>query len=87
MKDRQAYVLTLARGPSVVQDDIEQRTVDFQTTFILDKAQFAEPVHEKADSGAGSADDLCQCLLANPWNHRLGFAGLPEVGQKKEHPR
>src|SRR5580704_2993139 len=54
---------------------------------IVNEAQLAEPIHEEADSRAGSADDLCQCLLADLRNHWLRFALFPEVGQQKQHPR
>ena len=76
----------LKEQPLVVQDDIEQRTVDFQAAVVIDKAHFAKPVHEQANSRAGSANDLSQRLLADLWNHRLGLAILPEIGEEEEHP-
>jgi hypothetical protein len=40
----------------VVQDDIQQRTVDLQLAVVLDEAQLPESVHEKADSRTSRAD-------------------------------
>jgi hypothetical protein len=34
----------------VVQENIQQRTVNLQHAVVLDKAQFPESLHEKADS-------------------------------------
>ena len=45
-----------ASGALVVQDDIQQRTVDLQLAVVLDEAQFPESVHEKADSRTSRAD-------------------------------
>src|SRR5271157_429298 len=70
---------------SVVQDDIQQRTVNVQSAVILDEAQFAEPVHEEVDSGARRANDLGQHLLADLGDHRLRSAFLPEVRQQEKH--
>jgi hypothetical protein len=39
---------------SIVQNDVEQRTVDLQSAFntagVLNETQFPEPVHEKTHS-------------------------------------
>jgi hypothetical protein len=47
---------------SVVQDNVEQRAMNFQAlgllTAVLDKTHLAKPVHEKADSRAGGTDNL-----------------------------
>jgi hypothetical protein len=32
-----------------MENDIQQRTMDFQLTVILNKSELAESVHEKAD--------------------------------------
>ena len=34
----------------VVQNDIQQRTVDFQATVVVNESELAESVHEKVDS-------------------------------------
>ena len=35
---------------TVVQNNIEQGAVNFQVAVVLDKAEFAELIHEKADA-------------------------------------
>jgi hypothetical protein len=45
---------TKFQAQSIVQNDVEQRTVDLQSAFdpagVVNKTQFPEPVHEKAYS-------------------------------------
>jgi hypothetical protein len=43
---------------SIVKDDVEQRTVNFQSTVIADETKFAKLVQKKAHAGAGSSDHL-----------------------------
>ena len=40
----------------VVQDDIQQRTMDLELAVVLDESHFPESVHEKADSRTSRAD-------------------------------
>ena len=62
-----------------MQDYIKERAVDLQSTaVVVNEAQFSEPVHEKADPGAGRADHFRQCLLAYLGYHRFGYALLPK---------
>src|ERR1043165_8872230 len=56
-------------------------------TVVADESQFAERVHEVADSGSSRADDLGQCLLTDRSDGGLGSAFLPEVGEQEQHPR
>ena len=70
-----------------MQNDIEQRTVNLQATVVLDETQLPEPVHGKANSRSGGANDFRQCLLADLCNHRLWFAFFAEIGQQQKHPR
>jgi hypothetical protein len=37
----------------VVQNHVQQGTMDFQSSVVIDEAQFAEFVHEKANPGSG----------------------------------
>ncbi len=38
------------RKDSVVEDNVEQRLMDADASVVLDKAQLAETIHEKADA-------------------------------------
>jgi hypothetical protein len=70
----------------VVQDDIKQRAVNLQPAVVVNKAQFPEPVHEKADPRAGCAYHLCQHLLADLGNYVLGCAFLAKMSEQQEDP-
>jgi len=67
-----------------VQNYVEERAVDLQTTVVVNKAQFPEPVQEEADSRAGCACHFCQHLLADLWNHGLECAFLARMGELQE---
>ena len=43
---------------SIMQNYVEQRTVDLQTTVVVNETQFPEPVHEKAYSGTSGTHHL-----------------------------
>src|SRR6185437_9432336 len=51
---------------------------------VIDEAQLSEPVHEEANSRAGSAHHLCQSLLTNLRNHSLRRAFLTKVGKQQK---
>ena len=70
-----------------MKDDIQQRAVNFQSTVVFDESQFAEPIHEKADSRASGAHDLSQRFLADLGNHGFRFGFLAEVGHQQKYPR
>ena len=58
----------------IVQNHIQQGSVDPDATVILDKAEFAEPVHEKAHSRPCRSNHFRECLLRDLGNQgvRLG---------------
>src|SRR5947209_8773463 len=68
---------------SIVEDDVEQGAVNTKAAVISDKPQFAEAVHKIAHPGAGCAHHLCQCLLANFWDHSLRCFVLSELGKQQ----
>ena len=70
----------------VVQDDIQQRTVDLDPTVVVYEAKLPKLVHEEADARPCRPDHLSQRLLAYLRDYRLGFAFLAEVGQHQEQP-
>jgi hypothetical protein len=55
-----------------VQNYIEQRAVDLQPAVVVNKTQFPEAVHEKANSRASGANHLGQRLLADFGDHGFG---------------
>src|SRR4029453_4905613 len=78
----------LCEGTLIVQDNIQQRAVNLQSTFIttrvMNEAQFPEPVHEKTHSRTSGADHCCQSLLADLGNHRLRGAFFAKM---REHEK
>ena len=42
----------------LVQNDIQQRTVDFDLTVVVNQAQFSKFVHKKAYPGARRTDHI-----------------------------
>jgi hypothetical protein len=49
----------------VVQDNGEQRRVDFKLTVVANETQLPESVHKEIDSRAGRSHHLCQSLLTS----------------------
>ena len=69
-----------------MQDDIQQRAVDLENTVVINKSQFPEPVHEEADPRTGCANHFRQHLLADLWNHSLGYAFFAKAGEQQKDP-
>src|SRR5258708_1293141 len=49
----------------LVQNHVQQGTVDFNLAVVINKTQFPKSVHEKAHARSRRADHLRQCLLAD----------------------
>jgi hypothetical protein len=69
----------------VVQNDVQQGTMDFQFPIVFDIARCAEFVHEIADSRSGRADHLRKEFLTEFSNNRLRRVILAEVRKEKEN--
>ena len=71
-----------------MENDIEQRAVDLQSTFraacIVNKAEFSESIHEKADTRASSANHFGQSLLADLGYNGLRNSILAKVGEQQQ---
>ena len=72
---------------SVVQDDVEEGAVHMEATVVIQKAKFAELIHEETDAGACGPDHLGERFLTDLRNDRLRLAFFPEVRQQQEDPR
>jgi hypothetical protein len=68
----------------LIVKNIQKRTVNAQLTVVLDESQFAEAIHEEADSGAGGANHLCQGFLADFGNHGLWSPVFAELGEQQQ---
>ena len=53
---------------------------------IVNKSQFPEPVHEKANPRASRAYHICEGLLTDLGDYSLGLPFLAEVSQQQQNP-
>src|SRR3984893_11206551 len=73
----------------VVQNDIQQWTVDFDAAVaavVVNEAQFSKFVHEGTHAGSGRSDHIRKGLLADFRKDRLRFVVLAKVRQQQEQP-
>src|ERR1700745_641977 len=61
--------------------------MNLDLAVVADEAELAKFVHEKADTGAGRPDHLCERLLADLRRDRLRGAILSKMAQKKKKTR
>ncbi len=71
---------------SVVEDNIEERSVDFEPAVVFNEAQLSKLVHKVTDPCPSSADHLCQGLLTDPRNHRLALSIFTKMGKQQQDP-
>jgi hypothetical protein len=69
----------------VVQNHVQQGTMDFQFTVVFDKTKFAEFVHEKAHARSRRADHFGQRFLTDLSHDRLRPAFLTRVAEIEKH--
>lgn len=79
-------LFNIAQGESdsIVENDTEKGAVNLQfvTCVVVDKAQFSEPVHEKAYPRASCTNHFGQCLLADLRKYCLGYALFAKMGKQ-----
>jgi hypothetical protein len=68
-----------------VQNDIQQRAMDFQPAVVVNESQFSEAVHEETDSRAGCAYHLGQGLLTDRGDYAMGDPVLTEVSKHEQN--
>ena len=54
--------------------------------IIVNEAQLSEPVHEKTDPRPGCTDHLCEGLLTDLRDYRLGHPFLAETSKQEQKP-
>ena len=70
-----------------MQNDIQQRGVDFDLAVVVNQAQFSKLVHKITHAGARRTDHLRERLLADVGDDRLGPTVLTKIREKQEGPR
>jgi hypothetical protein len=70
----------------VVQNDIQQGTMDLDSAIVFDEPQSSKFVHKKTYAGSGCSNHLRKRLLTDLGDYPLRVAVLAEVRQQKEYP-
>src|SRR5260370_9564092 len=70
----------------LVQNHVQQGTVDFNLAVVINKTQFPKSVHAKAHARSPRADHLRQCLLADFRYDCLRPTFLAKIRQKPKRP-
>ena len=70
-----------------MQNDAQQRAVHLEMAVVVNEAQFTKLVHELANTGPRGADHLCERLLTDLRNDRLGSAFLAKISQQEKSAR
>ena len=84
---RQQWVAAKFNLRLIVENHVQQRTVDFNVAVVINKTQFSKLVHEKTHARACRADHFRQCLLADFRNDRLGPTFFAKIRQEQKDPR
>src|SRR3984893_8353178 len=71
----------------IVENYVQQGTVDFNAAVVVNKTQFPEFVHEKTHARSRRADHFRQCLLADLCYDGLRPPFLAKIRQKQKWPR
>jgi hypothetical protein len=66
-----------------VEDDVEQQTVNFQPTVIINEAQLSEPIHKEANPSSGCTDHFRQRFLAYLGTTFSDFPSFPMRASNK----
>src|SRR6266446_2360404 len=72
---------------SVVEHDVEQRTVNFQPAVIVNQPKLSEPVHKKVNARSSRTDHFRQSFLAYLRNYVLRSPFLSKTRQQQKNPR
>src|SRR5580700_454872 len=85
----QDYVNSVLDLRLLVQNDIQQRAVDFDTVFdaavVFNEAKLTKFVHEETDARPRRSNHFRKRLLADFGDDRLRPGFLAEVSQQQEH--
>ena len=81
MQSRHSWPCSAVDVGFLVQNDIQQRAVDFDAAVVVNQAQFSKFVHKKAHAGARRTDHLRERLLADLGDDWLGLTLLTKISQ------
>src|SRR6202165_97657 len=69
---------------TIVQDNIQEGSIDVQPAIVTNEAQFPEFVHEKVASGTRCADHLRQRFLRYFGAHSAGLVDFTIPGKQQK---
>src|ERR1700674_4719121 len=69
---------------TIVQDNIQEGSIDVQPAIVTNEAQFPEFVHEKVDSGARCADHFRQRFLRYFGEQSVDLVFVAVAGEQKK---
>src|ERR1700721_1991750 len=82
------YIRSVAnRRVSVVEKNVQQRSVDLDIPVVLDVSGLTKSIHEEVYPRPGAADDGSESLLTDLRDIGLRLAGFAEVCHVKQCPR
>jgi hypothetical protein len=81
------HLLPIVYLRPLLQDRVQQRTVNLYSAVVADEAQFSEFVHEGTDAGSRRADHLRQRPLIETCVDGLRAALLAEIGEQQKQTR
>src|SRR5579859_8005819 len=71
----------------IVEDHIQQGTVDFQSAVVLDESKLSKPIHEEVHARPRRPDHLRENFLTDLGNHVLRPAFLSEMREQQKDAR
>jgi hypothetical protein len=71
----------------LMQNHVQQGTVDFNLTVVIDKPQFTKLVHECANAGSRRTDHVREGLLADFRQDGLRLTFLAKIRKQQKGPR
>ena len=83
----ETLVLVPLYSQLLMQDRVQQRSMNLYLAVVADKTQLPEFIHERTNPGSRRANHLCQGPLIEICIDRLRATLLAEVGEKEKKTR
>jgi hypothetical protein len=74
-------------GSSIVQNNRQQRIIDFDPAVVLDETEFPEFVHEKIHARTRGPDHFRKRFLGNVWEQSVRMLSLPVASEQEQRAR
>ena len=77
-------LIAASDGRIVMEDDVQQGTMDDEVTVIINETQLAELVHEHTNARSGGADHIGEGFLAHFGNDGFSLSLFSKIGHEEE---